>query len=125
MLKQRKTLFFRALILIFSGLFVNLSVDSNLRTDTPADSVEVNEIESLIELVLEVGFDMVEAVPESGGTAGDDSTARTTVFDWLLEAGGDDLSAKLIVLQSLDNSFYRDIDVREFIKEITPPPPRA
>lgn len=125
MLKGRKVSLFKLIIFVFAAVFINLSVDSSQTEYHYNVTSEANQIESLIELVLEVGFDIDQAIPESTAPEGDGSITKANVFDWFYGSDSRDIESSVPVLQVLEFFPYSDKDVGEFIKEISPPPPKA
>ncbi|WP_157494098.1 hypothetical protein [Fulvivirga imtechensis] len=123
-MRRLKNLIFKFTIFAFAVVFANLSVDPRHQGYEPGFN-DSNEIESLIELVLEMGLDIDQAIPESGTPEGDNSITKVNFFDWFY---GHDYYGKQLarpVLRTSIFSIQKDDDITEFIRDIIPPPPKA
>ena len=123
-MKGSKNVIFRFIIFAFAVIFANLSVDSGQHGYEPGFD-HSNEIESLVELVLEVGLDISQAIPESGTPEGDNSITKANFFDWYYEHSYYSEASSRPLLRSSIFAIYTGPHIREPVSEVIPPPPRV
>jgi len=108
---------------------LNLSVDSPdpQPIDVPED-LEYNDMESIVEIFLELVLEIEDAIPESDD---DDSTQGLLAqsgfqLDCYPPNPGVDLSTGEMIAAVLHGQFsYKDPYAHQFHPEVVPPPPKA
>jgi hypothetical protein len=124
----REHIGFKLLWLVMALHILNCSVDSpDPQPESVPEDLSYNDMESVIEIVLELGFDMKNAVPEQDDQDTDDSGAFSIKKSVDFFVNNTFLTItfnhSFIDLASLDT--YKEQYSEQFHPEIVPPPPKA
>lgn len=112
---------------VFALLIFNISIDPpdllvNLDNDVELEEdLNINEMESVAELILEKGFELQDALPESDDPDSDNILKKIHFFNLINE----NLTLKFIIpfKEIIINSFSYFININTIFFKITSPPP--
>jgi hypothetical protein len=124
----REHIGFKLLWLVMALHILNCSVDTpDPQPENIPEDLSYNDMESIVEIVLEEGLNIKDAIPE----ADDNDDAGTSDFtlkvniDWFMPHQTFTISYFTPVLQVEHNFEYHEQYTEQFHPEITPPPPKA
>jgi len=106
---------------------LNFSVDPpDTQPDHEAEDLRINDMESIVEIILEKWMGFEDAIPEHDESDSNGSTMTfKKSFDFFcLEFKKEPAYASEYLLKNKYNSFT-EIFLQEFFPEFTPPPPKA
>lgn len=124
MFGKNKNNVFRFIALFIAIYIVNLGADSTYLYFNNMKDLPENNIESVVELILEVGLDVEDAIPETSNTGTGNPTNVEDIFDWF-HFDHDNISLLKFTSLISNKCHAGIIDIREHILEIIPPPPKV
>lgn len=107
---------------------LNLSVDSpDPQPDSVPEDLSINDMESIVEIILEQMLDIEDAVPETDDDDTSQGLLSHTNFQLVYYQQQIDLLCKPDgqIANSTKSSFYYDAYSQQFHPEVVPPPPKA
>lgn len=108
-------------------IILNCSVDNpDAHPDCVAEDLSFNDMESIVEIVLEEGIGIKNAIPEHD-EPDDDSTNSTVkkTINFYCRAKEKVLTNHFFIIKKINKFFYNGEFSEQFHPEIVPPPPKA
>lgn len=133
MIHKQRNIAFKLVALFFAVAFINVSLSPDLpEQEAPCvyeisicDSVNhTEEPDDFFTQVLEVGWDIYQAIPDTETTQQEEQNSKKSYSDWFYNFNPHQL-ANSWVEKPLHNTLFLNIDFRNYIKEVIPPPPKA
>jgi len=126
-LKRKRSYIVQRLFCLFQALAVlNFSIDPpdwEMEGQEPKqEQLSVNEIDSYCELVLELGFDIEDAVPEQESP--DHERTFLKKYNFIFDSPYTYLPRKPL-LREVEPTFLIPSSYSAYLQEINPPPPKA
>jgi hypothetical protein len=126
-LKRKRSYIVQRLFCLFQALAIlNFSIDppewDSEEATLKHETMSVNEIDSICELVLELGFEMEDAVPEQDSP--DQERTFLKKVNYLLDSPYTYLPRKPL-MREVEPTFHIPSFYSAYLQEINPPPPKA
>lgn len=130
MMNKRINTAFKIIALFFAMSFINLTVTSDLpELDIPqtvsCDSLnDAENDENFFIVVLEMGLEIYEAIPDTQTSENEEQNYKKGYSDWFYDFHPY-LITSLEIKEPLHDTPFINIDFRDHIQEVIPPPPKA
>ena len=130
MVNKRINKAFRIIALFFAMAFINLTVTTDLpdlnipQTDSCDSLNDAENDENFLVLMLEMGLEIYQAIPDTQTSENEEQNYKKGYSDWFYDYHPC-LITSLEIKELLHNTPFLNIDFRDHIQEIIPPPPKA
>lgn len=134
MINRQRNIAFKLVALFFAIAFFNVSLapdQSEQETIIVADISACDSIHhhaddagDFFTQVLEVGWDIYQAIPDTETTQKEEQNSKKSHTDWFYSFDSC-LVAGICTDRPLHNTLFLNVDFRNYIKEVIPPPPKA